>query len=134
MRVRWYSQVEANGTPRVLLVDDDSLIRVTLAEALADEGYAVETAGHGREALEVLANWRPDVIVLDLMMPVMDGWAFRAEQIRLGLADSVPLVILSAARRASEAARDLSAQDCVQKPFEFDVLLDAIARAAGPSA
>jgi CheY-like chemotaxis protein len=126
--------VEANGTPRVLLVDDDSLIRVTLAEALADEGYAVETAGHGREALEVLANWRPDVIVLDLMMPVMDGWAFRAEQIRLGLADSVPLVILSAARRASEAARDLSAQDCVQKPFEFDVLLDAIARAAGPSA
>jgi CheY-like chemotaxis protein len=124
----------ANGAPRVLVVDDDSMIRVTLAEALEDEGYKVETAGHGREALEVLGGWRPDVIILDLMMPIMDGWAFRAEQMRRGLAENVPVVVLSAARTAGDAARALAAQEWVQKPFDFDALLNSIARVARPSA
>jgi CheY-like chemotaxis protein len=131
---RWHTLMAANGSPRVLLVDDDSMIRVTLAEALEDEGYKVETAGHGREALEMISAWRPDVIVLDLMMPIMDGWAFRAEQMRRGLAENVPVVVLSAARTAAEAARDLAAQEWVQKPFDFDALLNSIARVTRPSA
>ena len=65
---------------RVLVVDDDLSIQGFLAEALADEGYGVRTAANGREALAILREWRPDLILLDLMMPEMDGWEFRGEQ------------------------------------------------------
>jgi CheY-like chemotaxis protein len=72
--------VPVDGNGRVLVVDDDELIRDTLATALADEGYAVRVAADGRAALDSLHEWRPDLIVLDLMMPEMDGYAFRAAQ------------------------------------------------------
>lgn len=62
------------------VVDGDPDIRDVVADALADQGYEVRVAGDGRAALGVLAAWRPDAIVLDLMMPEMDGWAFRAAQ------------------------------------------------------
>jgi CheY-like chemotaxis protein len=116
---------------RVLLVEDDAAIRHVVAEALADEGYAVREATDGRRALEHLAGWQPDLIVLDLMMPGMDGRAFRAEQRARGLAADAALVVLTAGRHAAGAGAELGAAAVVAKPFDLDDLLAAIDQAAG---
>src|SRR5205814_8831977 len=88
-----------SGCPRILVVDDDPDIRDSLREVLEDEGYDVSCVGNGREALDHLkaASPRPCVILLDLMMPVMDGWQFRREQKKLEpeLAN-IPLVVITA--------------------------------------
>jgi CheY-like chemotaxis protein len=111
---------------RVLVVDDDASIRGFLAEALSDEGYHVETAGNGQEALTILGGWRPDVILLDLMMPVMDGWEFRSAQRQLpGLAD-VPVIVLSATRDLPSKAEQLQPAWLFSKPFDLDELLATI--------
>jgi len=86
-----------------LVVDDQEAIRDTLQVALDDEGFSVECAANGREALDVIGRWKPDVILLDLMMPIMDGWAFCEEQKRTG--DRTPIVLLSAAGRLDGAVR-----------------------------
>ena len=93
----------------VLVVEDDPVIRQVLPESLEGEGYLVREAQNGRQALDLLDGWRPDVIVLDLMMPVMDGWAFRAEQRARGLGAHVPVVVLSASRHAHASAEQLGA-------------------------
>src|SRR2546429_8406175 len=80
---------------RVLVVDDDPDIRELLFTALEDEGFEVVPAGNGQEALAIIETFRPDVIVLDLMMPVMDGWQFAAE---LPARDEdIPTILLSPA-------------------------------------
>ncbi|HEV7665378.1 MAG TPA: response regulator [Chloroflexota bacterium] len=109
------------------MVDDDALIRDTLATALGDEGYTVRVAQDGRVALETLGLWRPDVIVLDLMMPVMDGPAFRAAQRGLAAAALIPVVILSAAHEVQARAAALEAAAVFAKPFDLTSLLDTIA-------
>src|SRR5437588_248629 len=103
---------------RVLVVDDEPSIREVLVLLFEGEGCVVRTAANGLEALAVLQEWQPDLILLDLMMPVMDAQAFRAQQRRCGAAADVPLVILSAARDASAEAEQLGATTIVQKPFE----------------
>ena len=118
---------------RVLVVDDDEQLRYVLQETMKEDGYEVEAASNGREALAIIERWRPDLIVLDLMMPVMDGEAFRQEQRRLGLADQVPLIVLSAAREMRSAAERVGAAASVPKPFDLDDLLATVGRlAAGP--
>ena len=86
------------------MVDDDALIRDTLATALGDEGYAVRVAADGRAALDTIGHWRPDVIVLDLMMPVMDGPAFRAAQRATAETAQIPVIVLSAAHEVHARA------------------------------
>ena len=108
----------------VLVVDDQEAIRETLQTALDDEGYTVECAANGREALDILARWDPCVILLDLMMPVMDGWAFRAEQKRSG--STVPIVLLSAAGELERHRGPLDAAAVIEKPFEIDHVISAI--------
>jgi CheY-like chemotaxis protein len=84
---------------RILVVDDDASIREALTEILADEGYAVTTATNGAEALTLLrppADFRPCVILLDLMMPVMSGQEFYAEQQRDPALARIPIVVISA--------------------------------------
>ncbi len=115
-------------SPRVLIVDDDDVIRNLLGELLDGEGYAVEAAANGKEALAVLQRWRPDTILLDLMMPKMDGWRFRAEQQRRADVADVPVVILSAARELEGHGATLGAAAVVHKPFDLDILLDTLAR------
>ena len=115
-------------SPRVLIVDDDDVIRNLLGELLDGEGYAVEAAANGKEALAVLQRWRPDTILLDLMMPKMDGWHFRAEQQRRADIADVPVVILSAARELEGHGSTLGAAAVVPKPFDLDILLDTLAR------
>ena len=114
---------------RVLVVEDDTSIRDTLELALTMQGYEVATAANGREAMALLRRWRPDLIVLDLMMPVMDGWNFRAEQRRAGY-DDVPVLVLTASRNAADSKDALGAAERLQKPFDLRHLLDTISRLA----
>jgi two-component system chemotaxis response regulator CheY len=114
---------------RILVVDDDISIRGFLAEALKDEGYEVQTAGNGQEALDVIAGWRPDVILLDLMMPVMDGWSFRARQRLLPSVADVPVIVLSATRDLPAKAEHLEPAYLFSKPFDLDALLTTIEQA-----
>jgi DNA-binding response OmpR family regulator len=111
-------------TVNVLVVDDQEAIRDTLQTALDDEGFAVETAANGREALEILGRWKACVVLLDLMMPVMDGWAFCAEQRRTG--DKTPVVLLSAAGGLAKEAKALCAAGFIAKPFDIDHVISAI--------
>ena len=113
---------------RVLVVDDDPDIRELLFTALEDEGFEVVPAGNGQEALAIIETFRPDVIVLDLMMPVMDGWQFAAEL--RARDEDIPIVLLSAARDLRTHAKALSAAEIIEKPFDLSELLPKIARVA----
>src|SRR4030088_1643140 len=84
----------------VLVVDDDPAIRGLVADALRSEGYAVDLAAHGREALDALRARRPATIVLDLMMPVMDGFSFIEACQKEQLCTDVPIVVISALQGA----------------------------------
>jgi DNA-binding response OmpR family regulator len=121
------AQVAIDRNGRVLVVDDDALIRDTLASALADEGYAVQVAPDGRAALDTMTRWRPDLIVLDLMMPVMDGPAFRAVQRSVIETARIPVIILSAAHEVQARAASLEPAAVFTKPFDLGELLDTIA-------
>jgi CheY-like chemotaxis protein len=111
----------------VLLVEDDDPIREVFAEMLSLEGFAVRTAANGREALAVLHQWRPDVILLDLDMPEMDGRAFRAEQRRLPQLAAIPVVVLSAVTHAASVA-ELQVAEVLRKPCNIEALVTAIRR------
>ena len=118
---------------RVLVVDDERGIAEALGDALSDEGYEVRLAGNGHEALSVLAGWRPGVILLDLMMPTMDGWAFRAEQLRRPDVADVPVVVVSARRDITQEAERLGAAGVLPKPFDLDEVSRIVARACVPA-
>ena len=107
--------------PSILVVDDQAEIRELVAAFLEGEGYLVRTARHGREALEVLQREIPALILLDLRMPVMDGWAFARELRRRGL--WIPLVVMTAATDPDRWAGQVQAAGCLPKPFELDSLL-----------
>jgi CheY-like chemotaxis protein len=115
----------AGGTARILVVDDDPDLRRVLTLALADDGYDVRAVHDGRVALELLETWQPQVILLDLMMPELDGWAFRAQQLASPASADVPVVILTAARGVQLDA--LRPAAVVPKPFNLQVLLDTVA-------
>jgi DNA-binding response OmpR family regulator len=114
---------------RVLIVEDDASIRDTLELALAVQGYQVATAANGRDGMALLREWRPDLIVLDLMMPVMDGRQFRVEQ-RLAGCDGVPVLVLTASRNAADSEDTPGAAERLQKPFDLRYLLDTVNRLA----
>jgi DNA-binding response OmpR family regulator len=107
---------------RILLVDDDPDILESTQYLVEAEGYEVDTAHNGREALERMSAAKPDVILLDLMMPVMDGWQF-VEELRKGPHAQVPVIVLSAIHGLSAKAKQLQASGFVAKPFDIDDLL-----------
>jgi len=109
---------------RVLVVDDDPDIRAVLSDVLGATGYEVATAGHGREALELLRAQPFGLVVLDLMMPVMTGWEFREAQLGDPAIAHVPVIVVSAAR----APRAVPAAAFLPKPFDMDELLALTAR------
>jgi CheY-like chemotaxis protein len=115
---------------RVLVVDDEPAVGRVVVDLLGDEGYEVRWSANGREALDVLDEWLPDVIVLDLMMPVMDGPSFRVAQRHLpGAAARVPVVVLSGMRDARAMAEELAAVAVIAKPFDLDDFLATIRQA-----
>ena len=128
------------GPRRLLVVDDDATIREMLEMVLDSEGYEVVTAPHGEAAFALLDQVQPNVILLDMKMPILDGWAF-LEQYRRRPGAKVPIVVLTAAQDDSRRAGEVGADAYVAKPFAIDDLLqvlercietDAAARAASP--
>jgi CheY-like chemotaxis protein len=108
----------------LLIVDDDDALREVLAEAMTEEGFTVSCSGNGLQALEALrSGLRPDLILLDLMMPVMDGWRFREEQSRDPALASIPVVVVTAAHALH---KPIDARAIVRKPFGLDELLGAV--------
>lgn len=117
--------------PRVLLVEDDDDIRLDLAELLEAEGFSVTCAAHGQDALSVLqAGPAPDVILLDLMMPTMDGWAFRAAQLADATIASIPVLLLTAGGVGE--TESLRVSGCIKKPIHLDRLFAELRRVAEP--
>jgi len=117
--------------PRILLVEDDPGLRDTLAEVLAERGYDVTCVCDGLAALAELGGHPPpSVILLDLAMPVMDGWAFRREQRRDPRIAKIPTIVLSASLGLDSGAVDaLGVAAMLSKPFDLDRLLAAVERA-----
>jgi two-component system response regulator (stage 0 sporulation protein F) len=116
---------------RVLVVDDDPDMRTLLAEMLDSEGYLVETARDGAEALESVRRGPPAAILLDLMMPVMTGWQFVDCCAADALCEGVPIVVMSAVHDLRSAAEQLHLKGIkavVPKPFDVEALLDIVAR------
>lgn len=115
---------------QILLVEDDIGIREALREMLEDEGYHVTDAVNGRDALSKLngAATLPQLILLDLSMPIMSGWAFRDVQRQDARLDTIPVVIFSADRRAEQIADQLGVAGCIEKPIDIDLLLELVAQ------
>jgi CheY-like chemotaxis protein len=117
---------------RILIVDDEAFIRLYLEEVLADEGHDVMSARDGAEALRLLrtAGITPDLILLDLMMPGMNGWEFRKAQAADPVLAGIPVVVVSGAGDVQAEAARLGVKGYVTKPFFPENLLAAIASVA----
>ncbi len=113
----------------VLVVDDDTSILDTVSSILAGEGYDVVSASSGQEALDAVTLKRPLLILLDMRMPVMDGWAV-ARALR-GQGISVPIIVMTAAESAQRWADEVGAEGYLAKPFGLDELLATVERYRG---
>ena len=111
----------------LLVVEDDEEIRDFLALLLETEGYAVRTARNGAEALEVVRDDSPQLILLDMRMPVMDGWTF-ARAYRSGPGPHAPILVMTAARDAAQRAHEIDADAYIAKPFDLNQLLGLVCR------
>jgi DNA-binding response OmpR family regulator len=116
----------------ILVVEDDHSLRPLMRELLEDEGYTVETAEHGAAALEQMQHRWPRLILLDLMMPVMDGVTFLNTLAGLGWRASVPILVLSAAHLPPHKVEALGVDLFCPKPCPVDDLLANVARLARP--
>jgi two-component system, chemotaxis family, chemotaxis protein CheY len=119
----------------VLVVDDDPDILEALSEILEAEGFEIRRARNGKEALDRLEPDAPQLILLDLMMPVMDGWEF-AQRMRQRPPEiaRIPIIVLSADRNVGSKASDLGAVGHLAKPFELNDLLELVRRSLEPAA
>jgi CheY-like chemotaxis protein len=114
-------------TARVLVVEDDPDLAALEADVLLERGHAVEIASNGREALEAVERAAPDLIVLDMKMPVMGGREF-AEEYRRREPKAAPIVVVTAADDAQRRAAEVGASAWIGKPFDPEALVDKVAR------
>lgn len=120
------SALNMGTTLPILVIDDDQAMRNMLETVLLDEGYSVILARNGKEGLEMVDRQRPALVLLDLMMPVMDGWQFlEAIKARPEYSD-LPILLLSASRQIASTARDNPVKAYIPKPFELARLLSCI--------
>ncbi len=112
---------------RVLVVDDEPMVRDTLGQVLSDEGYLVDLAVDGEAALDRLQAARPDAILLDLMMPGMNGRQFLQQLRDTPEYSSVPVLIMTAVHGLTVNLAALGVSDVVEKPFDVDDLLNKVA-------
>ena len=112
----------------VLIVEDDPSVRDVLQVVLDSEGYEVVLAADGFEALDRLDEGLPDLVLLDLMLPRLDGASVVAELERRGLWPGIPIVVLSAATQADRWAARIRADGFIPKPFDIEILLDEVHR------
>jgi len=108
--------------PRILVVEDDESIRQFIHMALSDDGFEVRLAEEGAAALDAAQRFRPDVILLDMRMPGVDGWRF-AEAYRATPPPRAPILVLTAARDAEASAAEIAADAFLAKPFELAQLI-----------
>jgi CheY-like chemotaxis protein len=116
----------------ILVVDDDPSIRAFVAELLTEEGYTVHTAADGADALRQLETLDPALVVLDMRMPVLDGWG-----VARGVASQgrrLPLLVMTAAQDARRWAAEVGAAGYIAKPFDLLTLLEAVERIYGQPA
>jgi CheY-like chemotaxis protein len=117
-------------TPEVLVVEDDTDLLALLEMILADAGYRVRTARDGRAALDRVGEQMPAVILLDMRMPVMNGWEF-AREFRARHGRAAPIVVVTAAENARARAEEIQADGFLAKPFDLADVLGAVERHAG---
>jgi CheY-like chemotaxis protein len=115
---------------RVLIVEDDGDLREVLSQVLQEEGYSVEEAMHGLQALDRLRDGSglPCVILLDLTMPIMNGWQFRSEQTQDPELRGIPVVVLSAGANLADEVSALGVQEYIRKPVQLGQLLKTVER------
>ena len=113
---------------KILVVDDEQQLALALKIRLQSRGYAVSTAGDGQQALELIQRERPDLIILDILMPVMDGYScLREINGRFGR-NKLPIIILTARDRMKDLFDMEGIEDYVVKPFDYEDLIARIER------
>jgi DNA-binding response OmpR family regulator len=120
--------VATNERPTVLVVEDDQDVLALIAAILTDEGYDVQTAVDGAEALPLILEHPPAAVVLDLWLPRLDGRAF-GRMVREWYGHRIGIVVCSATRDTPEWAAEVEAEAVIEKPFTLDQLLAAVATA-----
>jgi DNA-binding response OmpR family regulator len=114
-------------TGHILLVEDDDGLGSILAAVLQDQGYRVDLAGNGKEALSCLATERPpDLILLNLVMPAMNGWKFREQLRKIPDLAAIPVIVLSGVDHVERKAAALGATDSFEKPYNLKALVDRV--------
>jgi CheY-like chemotaxis protein len=112
---------------RILIVEDDEYIRDSLAELLESEGFLITAARNGQEALEVLSGVPlPDLILLDLMMPILNGFQFREEMQNNQSLAHIPVIVMSADGHVQEKLNKTHANGYLKKPLDIDLLLETL--------
>jgi CheY-like chemotaxis protein len=130
MSVELAARQEQPFVGEVLIVDDDEAIRAVLQDAIEFGGYRVEVAEDGAQALAVLEHYQPQLILLDMRMPVMDGWTF-ARRLR-DQGNTTPIVVMTATQDAKAWAAEIQAQGVLPKPFDLVEVLAVLAAHCTP--
>ena len=115
-------------TKQILVIEDDNSIRELLVELLESEGYTVTSAINGLDGLKKLEKGSlPNLILIDLMMPVMDGYSFRIEQLKSDIWSNIPTVVMSAEATAKEKMKNFNITAFLSKPVELETILKTVA-------
>jgi two-component system chemotaxis response regulator CheY len=122
--------VSASAATRLaLIVEDEESIRGVIRDVLEDRGFRVKAASNGAEALRMLDSVRPDVLVLDLLMPVMHGWDFMESYVEKTGGQAIPIVVVSVNPALPRSFNRFGVRQVLAKPFNVDDLLDAVEQA-----
>jgi CheY-like chemotaxis protein len=122
----------AVATSPILVVEDHADTRDMVTTLLSAEGYTVVGAENGLRGLEQLRALRPCLILLDLSMPILDGWEFRRVQLSQDSLAEIPVVLLTAIHDPERAMRELKADGLIPKPVDFDRLISSVKTLCGP--
>ena len=117
--------------PTILVVEDDDAIQSVIVDVLEDRGFVVRRACNGAEALHELDSVRPDVVVLDLLMPVMHGWAFMESYAAKTDGATIPIIVVSVNPVLPRSFDRFGVRRCIAKPFVIEELIDAVDDALG---
>ena len=118
---------------KIIGVEDDERLREVIAEALCEDDYAVETAANGQVALELMRRFTPDLLIMDLMMPHMNGEEFTSQVRQIQGLESVPIIVVSAARSGLELSAQIGAVTYLGKPFDLFELAQSVNRLLRPA-
>jgi two-component system response regulator len=110
----------------VLVIEDDDDLREAVVELLVGRGFEVRPVGDGKQGLDQLRSWRPDLIVTDLLLPGLDGGSLRAAQLEAPELAAIPLIVVSGSAEQHEAAERMRPAAVVRKPFRAETLLSAV--------